>query len=87
MQFDYFYSDSTACEVPWNNKVCLPEPEIGVLKLVPVHSLVNETRKPVSESNSAYDVANSPSTGDPFEVIKDNVRLYHTSPQIETLNY
>ena len=55
------------------------------MKLVPVHSLVNETRKPVSESNSAYDVANSPSTGDPFEVIKDNVRLYHTSPQIETL--
>ena len=47
--------------------------KFGELKLVhrfAVHSLVKETRKPVSESISANDASNSPSTGDPFEVMK-----------------
>ena len=47
--------------------------KFGELKLVhriAVYSPANETRKPVSASILANDASNSPSAGDPFEVMK-----------------
>ena len=47
--------------------------KFGELKLVhriAVYSPANETKKPVSESISANYASNSPSTGDPFEVME-----------------